>query len=137
MCAAWWYKPEHIINELNVNSVITTPCHEEILPINSWTTQRPYTLRGYAYSGECLHLNFVFYILNKSENCCSCFPSYYNYFLLLYIFRSLNEIVDKFCTKLNSGSLFLRCLQTDCDLMQFAFQLAKRQHMIIFGKNNI
>ncbi|MED6164972.1 Nitrate reductase [NADH] 1 [Stylosanthes scabra] len=38
----WWYKPEYIINELN-NSVITTPCHEEILPINSWTTQRPYT----------------------------------------------------------------------------------------------
>ncbi|GAB4844858.1 Nitrate reductase [NADH] 1 [Ancistrocladus abbreviatus] len=48
---AWWYKPEHIINELNINSVITTPCHEEILPINSFTTQRPYTLRGYAYSG--------------------------------------------------------------------------------------
>ncbi|KAK4391138.1 Nitrate reductase [NADH] 2 [Sesamum angolense] len=47
---AWWYKPEYIINELNINSVITTPCHEEILPINSWTTQRPYTLRGYAYS---------------------------------------------------------------------------------------
>ncbi|KAG7024645.1 hypothetical protein SDJN02_13463, partial [Cucurbita argyrosperma subsp. argyrosperma] len=48
---AWWYKPECIISELNINSVITTPCHEEILPINSWTTQRPYTLRGYAYSG--------------------------------------------------------------------------------------
>ncbi|KAA8546358.1 hypothetical protein F0562_002903 [Nyssa sinensis] len=48
---AWWYKPEYIINELNINSVITTPCHEAILPINSWTTQRPYTLRGYAYSG--------------------------------------------------------------------------------------
>ncbi|TMW86508.1 hypothetical protein EJD97_021288 [Solanum chilense] len=48
---AWWYKPEYIINELNINSVITTPCHEEILPINAWTTQRPYTLRGYAYSG--------------------------------------------------------------------------------------
>uniref|UniRef100_A0A2N9HH94 Nitrate reductase n=1 Tax=Fagus sylvatica TaxID=28930 RepID=A0A2N9HH94_FAGSY len=48
---AWWYKPEYIINELNINSVITTPCHEDILPINSWTTQRPYTLRGYAYSG--------------------------------------------------------------------------------------
>lgn len=47
----WWYKPEYIINELNINSVITTPCHEEILPINSWTTQRPYTLKGYAYSG--------------------------------------------------------------------------------------
>ncbi|KAL5137908.1 Kinesin-like protein KIN-5B [Glycine soja] len=38
----WWYRPEYIINELNINSVITTPCHEEILPINSWTTQRPY-----------------------------------------------------------------------------------------------
>ncbi|XP_027157576.1 nitrate reductase [NADH] 2-like [Coffea eugenioides] len=48
---AWWYKPEFIINELNINSMITTPCHDEILPINSWTTQRPYTLRGYAYSG--------------------------------------------------------------------------------------
>ncbi|KAL2467521.1 Nitrate reductase [NADH] 2 [Forsythia ovata] len=48
---AWWYKPEYLINELNINSVITTPCHEEILPINSWTTQMPYTMRGYAYSG--------------------------------------------------------------------------------------
>ncbi|CAN1173490.1 Nitrate reductase [NAD(P)H] [Linum perenne] len=47
----WWYKPECIINELNVNSVITVPSHEEILPINSWTTQKPYTLKGYAYSG--------------------------------------------------------------------------------------
>ncbi|XP_028757479.1 inducible nitrate reductase [NADH] 2-like [Neltuma alba] len=47
----WWYKPEYIINELNVNSVITTPCHGEILPINSSTTQKPYVLRGYAYSG--------------------------------------------------------------------------------------
>ncbi|XP_010544388.1 PREDICTED: nitrate reductase [NADH] 2 [Tarenaya hassleriana] len=48
---AWWYKPEYIINELNINSVITTPCHEEILPINAFTSQRPYTLKGYAYSG--------------------------------------------------------------------------------------
>ncbi|CAH9083757.1 unnamed protein product [Cuscuta epithymum] len=48
---AWWYKEEYIINELNINSVITTPSHEEILPINAWTTQHPYTLRGYAYSG--------------------------------------------------------------------------------------
>lgn len=47
----WWKKPEYIINELNINSVITTPCHDEILPINASTTQRPYTLRGYAYSG--------------------------------------------------------------------------------------
>ena len=51
-CVAWWYKTEYIINELNINSAITTPSHEEILPINSWTTQRPFTLKGYAYSGE-------------------------------------------------------------------------------------
>ncbi|XP_047341866.1 nitrate reductase [NADH]-like [Impatiens glandulifera] len=48
---AWWYKPEYIINDLNINSVITTPCHEEILPINAWSTQKPYIMRGYAYSG--------------------------------------------------------------------------------------
>ncbi|KAJ6846898.1 nitrate reductase [NADH] [Iris pallida] len=48
---AWWYKPEHIINELNVNSVITTPGHDEMLPINSVTTQTSYTMKGYAYSG--------------------------------------------------------------------------------------
>ncbi|KAJ4963638.1 hypothetical protein NE237_023577 [Protea cynaroides] len=47
----WWYKPEYIINELNINSVITTPSHEERLLINSPTTQMPYKLRGYAYSG--------------------------------------------------------------------------------------
>lgn len=61
--AAWWYKPEYIINELNINSVITTPCHEEILPINSWTAQRPYTLRGYAYSGM-LCTSFFFFLTN-------------------------------------------------------------------------
>ncbi|KAJ6954436.1 nitrate reductase [Populus alba x Populus x berolinensis] len=43
---AWWYKTEYIINELNINSAITTPSHEEILPINSWTTQRPFTLKA-------------------------------------------------------------------------------------------
>ncbi|VAH98511.1 unnamed protein product [Triticum turgidum subsp. durum] len=48
---AWWYKPEYIINELNTNSVITTPGHDEILPINAFTTQRAYTMKGYAYAG--------------------------------------------------------------------------------------
>ncbi|KAJ4753487.1 Nitrate reductase [Rhynchospora pubera] len=47
----WWYKPEYVINEMNVNSVITTPGHDEILPINSSSMQRTYTMRGYAHSG--------------------------------------------------------------------------------------
>lgn len=61
-CAAWWYKPEYIINELNVNSVITTPGHDEIFPINAFTTQREYTMRGYAYSGELSSSHRLLYI---------------------------------------------------------------------------
>ncbi|XAR62622.1 Nitrate reductase (NADH) [Bertholletia excelsa] len=64
---AWWYKPEYIINELNINSVITTPCHEEILPINAWTTQRPYTIRGYAYSGGGKKVTRVEVTMNGGE----------------------------------------------------------------------
>ncbi|CAO2202192.1 unnamed protein product [Urochloa humidicola] len=47
----WWYKPEHVINELNVNSVITTPAHDEVLPVNDVATQGAYTVKGFAYSG--------------------------------------------------------------------------------------
>ncbi|CAO2206986.1 unnamed protein product [Urochloa humidicola] len=47
----WWYKPEHVINELNVNSVITTPAHDEVLHVNAVTTQGAYTVKGFAYSG--------------------------------------------------------------------------------------
>jgi len=32
--------------------VITTPGHDEILPVDGVTTQRRYTMKGYAYSGE-------------------------------------------------------------------------------------
>lgn len=69
---AWWYKPEHIINELNVNSVITTPSHDEILPINSATAQRPYTLKGYAYSGGGKKVTRVEVTLDNGENWLVC-----------------------------------------------------------------
>ena len=46
--AGWWYRPEFIINELNINATITSPAHDESVPL----TPQPYTLRGYAYSGE-------------------------------------------------------------------------------------
>ncbi|KAI9107125.1 hypothetical protein K1719_022653 [Acacia pycnantha] len=65
---AWWYKPEYIITELNINSVVTTPCHGEILPINSWTTQRLYVLRGYAYSGGGRKVTRVEVTLNGGES---------------------------------------------------------------------
>ncbi|KAL3687448.1 hypothetical protein R1sor_013757 [Riccia sorocarpa] len=45
----WFYKPDYIINEMNINSAITTPAHNEILPFGA--AQKPYTVKGYAYSG--------------------------------------------------------------------------------------
>eukprot|EP00850_Spirogloea_muscicola_P009636 SM000054S18122 [mRNA] locus=s54:728439:731848:+ [translate_table: standard] len=47
----WWYKPDYIINELNVNSAITTPAHGEVLPVSCLSSDSQYTLKGYAYSG--------------------------------------------------------------------------------------
>ena len=46
-CVGWWYRPEFIIMELNINAAITSPAHDESVPV----TQEPYTVRGYAYSG--------------------------------------------------------------------------------------
>lgn len=48
----WWHKPEYIINDLSVNSVITTPGHDEILPINTPHASTDYIVKGYAYSGR-------------------------------------------------------------------------------------
>ncbi|PIA38264.1 hypothetical protein AQUCO_02800143v1 [Aquilegia coerulea] len=69
---AWWYKPEYIINELNINSVITTPSHEEILLINSGTVQRPYTIKGYAYSGGGKKVTRVEVTLDNGESWLLC-----------------------------------------------------------------
>jgi nitrate reductase (NAD(P)H) len=45
----WWHKPETLVNHINVNSVITSPGHEEFFRIRHGLTC--YTLRGYAYAG--------------------------------------------------------------------------------------
>jgi nitrate reductase (NAD(P)H) len=77
----WWYKPDYIINELNINSVISSPAQNETFsstlalppstnssnttnlisspsaPLPSPTNmflkppKTPYTLKGYAYTG--------------------------------------------------------------------------------------
>jgi nitrate reductase (NAD(P)H) len=44
----WWYKPDFIINELNINSAVSRPWHDEVLPL---ATNAPYTMTGYAYTG--------------------------------------------------------------------------------------
>ncbi|KAJ3037748.1 hypothetical protein HK097_003388, partial [Rhizophlyctis rosea] len=48
----WWNKPEYIVNERNINSVIAFPAHEEVLdtlPLIAAGQTTP--ISGYAYSG--------------------------------------------------------------------------------------
>ncbi|KNZ80738.1 Nitrate reductase [NADPH] [Termitomyces sp. J132] len=44
----WWYDPRYMIRDLNVNSAIACPDHEETVQVQYEGT---YTLRGYAYAG--------------------------------------------------------------------------------------
>jgi len=46
----WWYKPEYIFNELNINSAIASPLHDEELPIAK-NIDKTYKVSGYAYTG--------------------------------------------------------------------------------------
>ena len=57
-CADWWSKSDFVLNELNVQSVVTAPAHDEMIPLSASAT---YTVKGFAYSGECklLHANPV------------------------------------------------------------------------------
>ena len=45
----WWYKPDYIINELNINSAIHTPNHLEVVRITR--PGQTYTVKGYCYNG--------------------------------------------------------------------------------------
>lgn len=45
----WWYKPDYIINELNLNSAICWPGHLEVVPFAM--PNQTYTIKGYAYNG--------------------------------------------------------------------------------------
>lgn len=47
---AWWYDPRYIITDLNTNSAIAQPAHEEELIYVHDSTQK-YPLAGYAYTG--------------------------------------------------------------------------------------
>ncbi|KXZ49738.1 hypothetical protein GPECTOR_20NIT1 [Gonium pectorale] len=44
----WWYKPEFIINDLNINSAVARPWHDEVIRLDA---NRSYTVKGYAYAG--------------------------------------------------------------------------------------
>ncbi|KAL7509508.1 hypothetical protein ACHAXN_010964 [Cyclotella atomus] len=50
LTGGWWYKPEYIFNELNINSAMVAPVHNETLDlVSSMGTSYPIT--GYAYTG--------------------------------------------------------------------------------------
>jgi hypothetical protein len=48
--AGWWYKPDFVINDLNINSAITTPRHDEVLVLHHGGRNKPYKVCGFAYT---------------------------------------------------------------------------------------
>lgn len=52
--AGWWFKPDFIINELNINSAVSRPWHDEVLPLG---TNSVYNMNGYSYTGVCDHMH--------------------------------------------------------------------------------
>lgn len=50
LTGGWWYKPEYIFNELNINAAISQPDHNETLSIAK-NIDKTYELAGYSYTG--------------------------------------------------------------------------------------
>ena len=47
--------PDFAINELSIQSIMTSPTHGELVPLAA-STSTTYTVKGYAYSGMVLQL---------------------------------------------------------------------------------
>eukprot|EP00899_Mesostigma_viride_P005008 jgi/Mesvir1/14508/Mv05207-RA.1 len=47
----WWYHKEYLFNELNINSAIGSPAHNEVVPLKLSGERQSYRIKGYAYSG--------------------------------------------------------------------------------------
>lgn len=63
----WWYKPEYIFNELNINSSITRPDHNETLSIRD-NIGKDYEITGYAYTGGGRKISRVEVSINEGVN---------------------------------------------------------------------
>ena len=50
LTGGWWYKPEYIFNELNINSAVARPDHNEMIDLRKDITKE-FTMAGYAYTG--------------------------------------------------------------------------------------
>lgn len=67
----WWYDPRYIITELNVNSAIAKPDHNERLYIDKTPDENgtiaSYPIRGYAYAGGGRRVTRVEISLDQGE----------------------------------------------------------------------
>lgn len=50
LTGGWWYKPEYIFNELNINSAMTAPDHNETIDLAK-SIGSTYNVGGYSYTG--------------------------------------------------------------------------------------
>ncbi|CAD7697183.1 unnamed protein product [Ostreobium quekettii] len=44
----WWFKPDYIINELNIQSAAARPAHDEVVSLKH---NKPYKIKGYSFTG--------------------------------------------------------------------------------------
>merc|ERR1719498_1954144 len=66
----WWFKPEYIINELNINATIAYPAHGETIS----AAKPSYKLQGYAYSGGGRKVTRVEISLRAWDEAQNCMP---------------------------------------------------------------
>ncbi|GAA5907038.1 hypothetical protein JCM5296_006574 [Sporobolomyces johnsonii] len=75
----WWYDPRYIINDLNVNSAIAHPAHDEKLVVPALTAGTPsptYTVEGYVYAGGGRRVTRVEVTLDDGETWTLCELNY-------------------------------------------------------------
>ncbi|CEQ42493.1 SPOSA6832_04325, partial [Sporobolomyces salmonicolor] len=75
----WWYDPRYIITDLNVNSAIARPAHNEKLVVPSLSAGTPsttYTVEGYVYAGGGRRVTRVELTLDDGETWTLCELNY-------------------------------------------------------------
>jgi nitrate reductase (NAD(P)H) len=63
----WWYDDRYAIYDLNVNSAVVHPQHEEVLRPAKAGPDATYTAQGYAYAGGGRRINRVEISLDKGK----------------------------------------------------------------------
>lgn len=63
----WWYDDRYAIYDLNVNSAVVHPQHDEVLRPAKAGPTGTYTAQGYAYAGGGRRINRVEISLDKGK----------------------------------------------------------------------